>query len=347
MIDKDSKSIIDFPTFDLKVKKYLTDQIFDLDLKSLFSEKSFEEFFNVHNSLSDNDFDSARAFKSEEIVQSYFTKANIWIDVNTASLLLPLLIKQFGYDELRSINVIFIEDKIIDIEDVHSSNFSIIDVGELGSEVLSSRYNIPVSILNSKFNDKYSFSAIIAGVKSMDLRKDESRITFGEQSNNMVFNFVINVNESLIDEEFLSEDTSIVNCMEFCLDSTKMITEVMSKSVFHDPYTFNEFFTYFVLNIQNFIKKIKTFRDFRIHDLPDAIFLRGKKGNKVYDVEYINEMIFNFTKSLELIQGRDTRKKRFKTLELSICSHKTSCEKNFQKNSENFILFLSKLGIEL
>jgi hypothetical protein len=88
---------------------------------------------------------------------TYYEGINIFIGYLDCSTFLSM-ISASSFD--RYINVFLLEDKIIDINDVHCGNYSLVDCGKTASSILSERYNIVVGVLKPLEKNAEIFHAV-------------------------------------------------------------------------------------------------------------------------------------------------------------------------------------------
>jgi hypothetical protein len=238
-----------------------------------------------------------------------YNSINLFLDSFTMSYFLQRIKKSKEINK-SLYNLILLDDHEIVFDDVLSSNFSFGDIGKEVSDVLSSRYSVPITSLSRSLYFSKDLFAIFSSVSTIVIDKNFSGINtkvnhINDLSSSSCINAVNIVcsyeNSLLINADkvvdFVNKPLSII---EFTGSSTKIYFNSIKKEFNTESLTRSEFFENFFLNFSNFISgDFSENKDFLEEDFLISLSIQKKTDNKIINIDFQTLMVMEYVKIIE------------------------------------------------
>lgn len=259
ILDSLTRSPINLDTF----KKRLFDHYFQDSLfgSSMRDNPESEDiwFLQSSHAVLCNHYDYS-ILNSLDYWSVVYMSINIFADTYGLSNLLPRLKKDLGSKNMDRVFFILTDDHIITKEDLLVSNFSIRDVGLRVSDVLSTRYSVPILSIKEKFINNRSTFFVVNSIASIGLSSAYDSLKIEPSMDNLTslrsegrsLNFIFNYEGSLIGDGLKISNMNH-SYLEFSKDGQKFITEYGIYNEASEKMYRSEIFSVFYANVKNFI----------------------------------------------------------------------------------------------
>lgn len=223
-----------------------------------------------------------------------YVSLNIFSDTYGLSYLFPKIKKDLGNKGMDRVFFILIDDHIITKEDILISNFSIRDIGSRVSDVLSTRYSVPIFSIKEKFINSGSTFFVVNSIASIDISSgyDLLKIKFSMdnlssfRTDGRSLNFVFNYEGSLVDRGLKISNMNHTY-FEFSKDGQKFITEYGIYDSPSEKMYRSEIFSVFYANVKNFLNDMNG----RVHPgkIIDKFIVHHKANGRILteDIKFL------------------------------------------------------------
>ena len=228
-----------------------------------------------------------------------YMSVNIFSDTYGLSYLLPRIKKDLGNKNMDRIFFILIDDHIITNEDVLTSNFSIKDIGSRVSDVLSTRYSVPIFSMKEKFINSTSTLFVVNSIASIGISSGYDSLKIKPSMDNLSslrtdgrsLNFVFNYDGSLVDRDLKISNMSH-SYLEFSKDGQKFITEYGIYDSPSEKMYRSEVFSVFYANVKNAISNMNG----RLHPgkVVDRFIIHRKSNGRIITEDFKSIFMWNW-----------------------------------------------------
>jgi hypothetical protein len=232
-----------------------------------------------------------------------YMSVNIFSDTYGLSNLLPRIKKDLGNKNMDRVFFILTDDHIVTKEDILISNFSIMDIGFKVSDVLSTRYSVPIFSIKEKFINSRSTLFVVNSIAGIGLSSTYDSLRINSSMDNLSsfrsdersLNFVFNYDGSLVDEDLKISNMNH-SYLEFSKDGQKFITEYGSYSSASEKMYRSEIFSVFYANVKNFISSM----DGRLYPdkVIDKFIIHRKIDGRIITEDLKSLFIWNWVNSV-------------------------------------------------
>lgn len=223
-----------------------------------------------------------------------YMSVNIFSDTYGLSYLLPRIKKDLGNKGMDRVFFILIDDHIITKEDILISNFSIRDIGSRVSDVLSTRYSVPIFSIKEKFINNRSTLFVVNSIASIGISSGYDLLKIKSSMDNLSslrtdgrsLNFVFNYEGSLVDRDLKISNMNHTY-FEFSKDGQKFITEYGIYDSPSEKMYRSEIFSVFYANVKNFLNDMNG----RVHPgkIIDKFIVHHKANGRILteDIKFL------------------------------------------------------------
>ena len=342
MFDKNTGDHIDLPEFERRVSQHDASQIFVKNpCNLLFGLRSIAPAaIRTGNKVTGSNFN----VNGEEDHNSLA----LYLDCKIASHFFSRLKKDFTTREYEKIilqNVfILIDDHVLGYGDVLESNFPVSNIGMLASEVLSARYNVPISSLSRDFSDKESFTALVSAIQQFTIESDfKQRLVIDvddSKTNNYrstIMPVVFHSGSSKIDHDLIHASGKYASCVEYSSDGVKVFTPYFRYTEGSEPFGFEEVFNVGYFSVMDVLRKnVKYSSGFSAIDVYEFFKAQTKVGGRIVNVNYVVKALYEYCESLDPTIGQVSMSSVLSLKGVKSMNNGNSGRNSFSKESEAY-----------